>query len=208
MNSRPTPSLRSGAQVQGRVLGEATPGCSHSRGAPASRLPSAGSVCRHVWGLPGSNGLGSATTAAEVLAGRDLTGQVRHSCPHPPRISFTLPLSHRAHQRSYLWCSYTNAQVANRGVGFGTERWTNPKHSRRACTCEYGLHSCQGKSAGVPKRPRERSPSRNPTTCFHPVRPKTLPFAAAAAAPTRRVERRPEATLPAVAPCASNNAEV
>ena len=42
------------------------------------------------------------------------------------------------------------------------ERWTNPKLSRRTCTCEYGLQSCSGKSAGVAKRPRERSPARNP----------------------------------------------
>jgi hypothetical protein len=35
------------------------------------------------------------------------------------------------------------------------ERWTNPKQSRRMCTCEYGLQSCSGKSAGVAKRPRE-----------------------------------------------------
>jgi hypothetical protein len=38
------------------------------------------------------------------------------------------------------------------------ERWTNPKRPRRACTCEYGLQSCRGESAGVAKRPRERSP--------------------------------------------------
>jgi hypothetical protein len=42
------------------------------------------------------------------------------------------------------------------------ERWTNPKRSRRTCTCEYGLQSCRGKSACVAKRPRERSPTRNP----------------------------------------------
>jgi hypothetical protein len=43
------------------------------------------------------------------------------------------------------------------------ERWTNPKLVRRTCTCEYGLQSCRGKSAGVAKQPRERSPSRNPS---------------------------------------------
>jgi hypothetical protein len=48
-------------------------------------------------------------------------------------------------------------------LGFGTteyalDRWTNPKLSRRTCTCEYGLQSWRGKSAGVVKRPRERSP--------------------------------------------------
>jgi hypothetical protein len=47
-------------------------------------------------------------------------------------------------------------------LGFGTgrqkmalERWTKPTLSRRACTCEYGIQSCRGKSAGVVKRPRE-----------------------------------------------------
>jgi hypothetical protein len=43
------------------------------------------------------------------------------------------------------------------------ERWTNPKVSRRVCTCEYGLQSCLRKSAGVAKRPRERPPTRNPS---------------------------------------------
>jgi hypothetical protein len=35
------------------------------------------------------------------------------------------------------------------------ERGTNPKRPRRTCTCENGLQSCRGKSAGVAKRPRE-----------------------------------------------------
>jgi hypothetical protein len=38
------------------------------------------------------------------------------------------------------------------------ERWGNPKLALRACTCEYGLQSWRGKSAGVAKRPREESP--------------------------------------------------
>jgi hypothetical protein len=42
------------------------------------------------------------------------------------------------------------------------ERWTNPKLSRRACTCEYGLRYSTRKSAGVAKWPRERSPTPNP----------------------------------------------
>jgi hypothetical protein len=40
--------------------------------------------------------------------------------------------------------------------GFGTgrqrmalERGTKPRLSRRACTCEYGLQSCRGESAGA-----------------------------------------------------------
>jgi hypothetical protein len=54
-------------------------------------------------------------------------------------------------------------------LGFGTgrqkrllERWMNPKLARRACPCEHGLPSCRGNWAGVAKRPRERSPTRNP----------------------------------------------
>jgi hypothetical protein len=53
--------------------------------------------------------------------------------------------------------------------GFGTarqrvalERWTNPKPQRRARSLRYGVPSCRGKSARVAKRPRERSPTRNP----------------------------------------------
>jgi hypothetical protein len=42
------------------------------------------------------------------------------------------------------------------------ERWTNPKRSRLTCSPRYGLQSCRGKSTGVAKRPRERSPTRNP----------------------------------------------
>ena len=56
----------------------------------------------------------------------------------------------------------TEIQLRIRRRGFGTgrqrmvlERGTNPKRSRRTCTCEYGLQSWRGKSAGVAKRPRE-----------------------------------------------------
>jgi hypothetical protein len=37
------------------------------------------------------------------------------------------------------------------------ERGTNPTLPRRTCTCEYGLPSCRGTSAGVAKRPRRSS---------------------------------------------------
>jgi hypothetical protein len=54
-------------------------------------------------------------------------------------------------------------------LGFGTgrqkralQRWTNPKPQRRTRSPRYGLPSCRGKSAGVAKRPRERSPTRTP----------------------------------------------
>jgi hypothetical protein len=48
---------------------------------------------------------------------------------------------------------------------------TNPKRSRRTCTCEYGLQPCRGKSAGVSKLPRERSPTRNPSQSHSPPFP-------------------------------------
>jgi hypothetical protein len=62
---------------------------------------------------------------------------------------------------------------SNRDFGLGTarqetalERWTNPKPRRRACSCRYGVSSCRGKSAGVAKRPRERSPTRQSPSRF------------------------------------------
>jgi type IV pilus biogenesis protein CpaD/CtpE len=66
----------------------------------------------------------------------------------------------------------------NRNVGQGLargrqkrllERWTNPKLSRRTCTCEYGLQSWRGESAGVAKRPRGRSPTRKPSRYDSPL---------------------------------------
>jgi hypothetical protein len=42
------------------------------------------------------------------------------------------------------------------------ERWTNPKPQRRTRSLRCEASSCRGKSAGVAKRPRERSPTRNP----------------------------------------------
>jgi hypothetical protein len=82
-------------------------------------------------------------------------------------------------------------------LGFGAgrqetvlERETNPKISRRACTCEYGLLSCRGESAGIAKRPRERSLTpKSLTSRFAPVFiavcPLT-PFRAAADRPRGR----------------------
>jgi hypothetical protein len=43
------------------------------------------------------------------------------------------------------------------------------KRSRRRCTCEYGLQSWRGESAGVAKRPRERPPTRNSTRYDSPT---------------------------------------
>jgi hypothetical protein len=59
--------------------------------------------------------------------------------------------------------AYSEAHVANRDARVSArgdrkrvlERGTNPYLSRRACTCEYGLQSWRGESAGVAKRPRE-----------------------------------------------------
>ena len=59
---------------------------------------------------------------------------------------------------------YPPVSVANRNVRVwhgatenDLERWTNPNLSRRTCSPHYGLPPCGGKSAGVAKRPRERS---------------------------------------------------
>jgi hypothetical protein len=87
---------------------------------------------------------------------------------HSVRIQHPrLPRSHHTISRSF----HTEMQKLRIvTIEFGTgrqkmvlERWTNPKLSRRTCTCEYGLQSCRGKSVGAAKRPRERSPTRNPS---------------------------------------------
>jgi hypothetical protein len=79
---------------------------------------------------------------------------------------------------------YSATRVASMAYTCRTERWgrgeslreglargdrkrpfepgTHPKLSRRTCTCGYGLQSWREKPAGVAKRPRERSPTRNP----------------------------------------------
>ena len=73
-------------------------------------------------------------------------------------------LSVRAPHRPYTY-QYNEEKLRIATLKFGTgahkmvlERGTNPKRSRRTCTCEYGLQSCRGKSAGVARRPRERNP--------------------------------------------------
>jgi hypothetical protein len=63
----------------------------------------------------------------------------------------------RRRLRTRREASYSDAKVANRNtLSFGTgrqrtvfERWTNPKRSRRECTCEYGLQSSRGKFPGI-----------------------------------------------------------
>jgi hypothetical protein len=75
----------------------------------------------------------------------------------------TAPLQRWKRCESYRW-----ALVWHTGrPKMALERGTNPKRSHRACACEYGLQPWIGKSAGVAKRPRERSPTRNP---FHTLR--------------------------------------
>ena len=85
-----------------------------------------------------------------------------------------------SHAPSSSGGEYSDAKVANRNVRvwhgateMALERWTNPRRSRRTCACEYGLQLSRGGSAGVTKRPRERSPTANPLT----LRSATLPIA-------------------------------
>jgi hypothetical protein len=79
------------------------------------------------------------------------------SSPRANKASITRAESKRAAGRiplSSLAPPLTNSSV------FVYMRATN--RSRRTCTRECGLQSCRGKSAGVTKRPCERSPTRNP----------------------------------------------
>lgn len=78
---------------------------------------------------------------------------------HPPRVA-----------------EHSEENVRNRNISQGLatggwhrrqrnghfERWTNPKRPRRTCSHQYRLQYWTGKSTGVAKRPRERSPTRNP----------------------------------------------
>jgi hypothetical protein len=65
-------------------------------------------------------------------------------------------------------------EVANRNIGHGATE-NGSLNERRACTCEHGLQSRRGKSAGVAKRPRERSPTRIPTLRFAISSPRVIP---------------------------------
>jgi hypothetical protein len=64
---------------------------------------------------------------------------------------------------------HSDAKVANHNFKvtgrqrMSLERRTHPTLSRRTSACVNGLQSCRGKSAGVAKRHRERSSTRNPT---------------------------------------------
>jgi hypothetical protein len=73
---------------------------------------------------------------------------------------------------SYTYAAFVTLRSGTGRQKMGLERWTYPKLSRRTCTCENGLQSCRGESAGVAKRPRERSPTRNPSR--FPIRRRGL----------------------------------
>jgi hypothetical protein len=72
-------------------------------------------------------------------------------------------------------------RIAAQGFGTGRqkrvlERWTNPKLSRRACTCEYGLQSGGGELGGprVCDLPPE-IPNASIRNCFHRCTPTQPP---------------------------------
>jgi hypothetical protein len=77
------------------------------------------------------------------------------------------------------------------------ELGTNPKFSRRTCTCEYGLQACRGESAGVAKPPRERAIS-------HPKPLVPLRFAAFCIAVRRRTDWNGGRATAAAAPASTN----
>jgi hypothetical protein len=85
-----------------------------------------------------------------------------------PRGTVTVrrPLSawHVRSQRTARPVGNNKSIVTSRRQKMALERGTNPKRPRRACSPRYWVPSCRGKSAGVAKRPRERSPRiPNPT---------------------------------------------
>jgi hypothetical protein len=62
---------------------------------------------------------------------------------------------------------WESLRIVTLGVGTARQRmvlgrWTNPKPQRRTLSPQYGVPSCRRKSTGVPERPRERFPTRNP----------------------------------------------
>jgi hypothetical protein len=80
------------------------------------------------------------------------------ACPRLKELGWKLLLQVRSHP------ARQKLRIGLLGFGSGRqkmvlERGKNPKLSRRTCTREYGLQSLRGKSAGVTKRRRERSPT-------------------------------------------------
>ena len=87
----------------------------------------------------------------------------------PPLMGHPRSSVHPGRRRICVGSRYGDAKVANhnsrKGLArqkLGLDRWTNPKPQRSTRSPRYGVPSCRGGSAGVAKRPRERSPTRNP----------------------------------------------
>jgi hypothetical protein len=107
--------------------------------------------------------------ASGSTTSRGSTGASPTAPPHPTRTAAcaALRVTHYA-RAGYPHTAMQMLRIATLKIGFGTgrqrmvhERETNPKLSRRTCTCGYGLQSCRGES-GVANRPREPPPTRNP----------------------------------------------
>jgi hypothetical protein len=80
------------------------------------------------------------------------SSQLHATRPHRPRFTLLYNVVQK-------WRIVIMLRFGTGRQRMGLERWTNPKLSRRTCSPRYGLPSCRGISAGVAKRPRERSPT-------------------------------------------------
>jgi hypothetical protein len=73
-----------------------------------------------------------------------------------------------AHQASTPYSDGKSCESDDSGLAPGDRKWPlNEAHRpnfRGVCSPRYGLHSWRRESAGVAKRPRERSPTRNSLT--------------------------------------------
>jgi hypothetical protein len=65
------------------------------------------------------------------------------------------------------WSHTASRTVRRRAQKMALERGAPPKLPRRTCSPRYGLQYWGGRSAGVAKRPRERSPLQPDSQLFH-----------------------------------------
>jgi hypothetical protein len=101
------------------------------------------------------------------IAGDAAQARLGFAAPRAYRAFATIAAAQVGALKQQRWKKETCLRTVTVRVCHGAtkmllERWTDPTLSRRTCKCEYGLQSCRGKLASVAKRPRERSPTRNP----------------------------------------------
>jgi hypothetical protein len=135
----------------------------------ASQQPCRGRTCPVMGTSDGSSGEGDTTriTSPGARVGSAASPAYTEDSARGVSYGSTREALLGGSESMYLRAAMETLRIGRLGFGTGRqrmvlERWTNPKLSRRACTCEYGLQSCRGKSAGVAKWPRERFHTRKP----------------------------------------------